>query len=434
MLDALRADVARIPGIRTAVLREMGGTARATTAAPLEIEITGPDLEVLDQLADAARVLLRSVPGVTEPYRAWHADRVESRLRVDGQRAAEQDLRASTLAATLRSGVEGLDAGTLRVPDGTRPPIVVRYPESERREPEMALDYPVAPNVPARAVLTQESRLTPNLVTRENLFPVVSISAYHRGRPFSHVVRDIQKAFEAFETPPGYHWRIAGEQADLETSQRDMLGALAVALIAVYLLLVTQFRSFLHPLTVMLAIPLVLIGVAPALAVAGKSVSMSVLVALILLAGIAVNNSILIMHFILGNRDARRDRETVVLDAVRLRFRPIMMTALSTIAGMLPLAFEWALGAERFSPLAIAVVGGLAASTFLTMIVIPVFYTLFDDLASGTSIAKRNHDGQRLGRRNRRRHDCPAQQSHGGLHQRAVDTSRGGKEGQRHRR
>ncbi len=388
VLDALRADVARIPGIRTAVLREMGGTARATTAAPLEIEITGPDLEVLDQLAEEGRALLRSVPGVTEPYRAWHADRVETRLRVDGQRAAEQDLRPSTLAAALRSGVEGLDAGTLNVPDGTRPPIVVRYPETERREPGMALDYPVAPGVPARAVLTQESRLSPNLVTRENLFPVISISAYHRGRPFSHVVRDIQTAFEAFEMPSGYGWRIAGEQADLETSQRDMFGALAVALIAVYLLLVTQFRSFLHPLTVMLAIPLVIIGVAPALAVAGKSVSMSVLVALILLAGIAVNNSILIMHFILGNRDGRRDRETIVLDAVRLRFRPIMMTALSTIAGMLPLALEWALGAERFSPLAIAVVGGLAASTFLTMIVIPVFYTLFDDLASGTSVEK----------------------------------------------
>jgi len=383
ILNALEADIGRIPGIRTAVLREMGGTAKATTAAPLQIEISGPDLHVLDELAEEALVLLRTVPGITDPYRAWHTDRTESRLEVDLQRAAELGLQPAMLATALRGGLEGIIAGTLDVPDGTRPPIIVRYPEAQRRDPEAVLDYRVIPGLPGRAVLKQTAQLSPNLVTREDLLPVITLSAYHRGRLFSHVVKHVRKTLSGFTPPPGYTWRVAGEQTDLEASQRDMLRALSAALIAVYLLLVTQFRSFLHPLTVMLAIPLVLIGVAPSLAFAGKSVSMPVLVALILLAGIAVNNSIMIMHFILGECDGRRSRDEIVLDAVRLRFRPIMMTTLSTIAGMLPLALEWALGAERFSPLAIAVVGGLTASTFLTLIIIPVFYTFFDDLIRG---------------------------------------------------
>ncbi len=381
LLGELRRDVEAIPGIRTAVLREMGGTAKATTSAPLEVEITGQDLEVLDELADTVQGLMLGVPGVGGPYRSWNADRAEARLRVDRLRAAEAGFTPSRIAAVLRGGLEGMEAGTLDVPAGTRPPITVRYPPDERRLIEQALDHRLAGGLPARAFVDYEMVLSPNLITRENLFPVVTVSAHHQDRPFSHVVTDLRTALADLEMPPGYTWRLAGEQTDLETSQRDMLGALGVALVAVYLLLVAQFRSFVHPLTVMLAVPLVLIGVAPALAVAGKSVSMSVLVALILLAGIAVNNSILLMHFILGERGQGRDRDAVVLDAVRLRFRPIMMTAISTIAGMLPLAMEWALGAERFSPLAIAVVGGLTASTFLTMIVIPVFYTVFDDLS-----------------------------------------------------
>jgi multidrug efflux pump subunit AcrB len=142
---------------------------------------------------------------------------------------------------------------------------------------------------------------------------------------------------------------------------------------------VAQFRSFVHPLTVMLAVPLVVVGVAVALLIAGRVISMAVLMALVLLVGIAVNNSIILLDFILRRRDEGVLRSEAVLEAVSVRFRPVMMTTFSTVAGMIPLAFEWSLGAERFSPMAIAIIGGLTASSLLTLLVVPVFYTVLDD-------------------------------------------------------
>lgn len=173
---------------------------------------------------------------------------------------------------------------------------------------------------------------------------------------------------------------VVGENEDLQETAGQMIASLLIALIAVYLLLVAQFRSFVNPLVVMLSIPLVLVGVSTALVLAGKVISMSVLLGLILLVGIVVNNAILLVDFILEHRQQGTARTQAVVEAVRVRFRPIMMTSFSTIMGMLPLALEWALGAERFSPMAVAVIGGLAASSLLTLVIIPVFYTVIDDL------------------------------------------------------
>ena len=165
-------------------------------------------------------------------------------------------------------------------------------------------------------------------------------------------------------------------------SRNEILFALLTAFVGVYLLLVAQFKSFLHPITVIMSVPLSLIGVGAALFIAGKSVSMPVMVGMILLVGIVVNNSIILIDFIRQRRLEGKQREEAILESVATRFRPIMMTSFSTIVGMLPLALEWALGAEKFSPLAVAVIGGMTASTFLTMIVIPVAFDAFEDLGT----------------------------------------------------
>jgi multidrug efflux pump subunit AcrB len=175
--------------------------------------------------------------------------------------------------------------------------------------------------------------------------------------------------------------QLTGEKSDLAEAKTELFSAFGIALIAVYLLLVAQLRSFLHPLTIMTSIPLSLIGVFAALWIAGKPVSMPVMVGLILLVGTVVNNAIILIEFIRQQRLEGVARREALVSSVETRFRPIMMTSLSTIVGMIPLAAEWALGAERFSPLATAVIGGMTAATFLTMVFIPVLYDLFDDAA-----------------------------------------------------
>jgi multidrug efflux pump subunit AcrB len=231
------------------------------------------------------------------------------------------------------------------------------------------------------ALLNDTEITVQGLVTRENLEPKLEVLALHTDRPLNFVTADVRERVAKIPAPSGYKISLEGEDKDMGESRDELLGAMGIALIAVYLLLVAQFRSFVHPLTVLMSVPLSLIGVSFALFLGGKPVSMPVLVGLILLIGIVVNNSIILIDFIRQRREQGAERREAIVDSVSTRFRPIMMTSLSTIVGMIPLAMEWALGAERFSPLALAVIGGMTASTFLTMIVIPVLYDGFDSLA-----------------------------------------------------
>ncbi|NBB86722.1 MAG: AcrB/AcrD/AcrF family protein [Bacteroidetes bacterium] len=378
--DRLRDQIAGIPGIRRAVLKEMGGTAKSTTSAPINVRFSGPDLATLDRLAATAQDRMQSVSGAVNVYRQWTLDRPEQRLRVDHLRAAQYGLTTQRLAAETFAAVEGQPTITLDAPDGTTWPVVVRYADGDRTSLDDMLSVRVRPGLPLRDVTTTTPARAPNLITRADLTRTADVLGFHYGRPFSHVIGDIEGALAAMDLPEGYSMDVVGENEDLQETAGQMIASLLIALIAVYLLLVAQFRSFVNPLVVMLSIPLVLVGVSTALVLAGKVISMSVLLGLILLVGIVVNNAILLVDFILEHRQQGAARTQAVVEAVRVRFRPIMMTSFSTIMGMLPLAMEWALGAERFSPMAVAVIGGLAASSLLTLVIIPVFYTVIDDL------------------------------------------------------
>ncbi|MEX2531032.1 MAG: efflux RND transporter permease subunit [Gemmatimonadota bacterium] len=378
--DRVREGLAGVPGIRTAVVKEMGGTAKATTAAPLNVRISGSDPAVLDELSKRVLERARRVPGAVNMYRRWTLDRPDLRLRTDPLRAAELGLTSQQVVDATYGVVEGTRATTWTARDGTELPVVVRYPREGRSDLESILQVHVRPGLSLGEVVTAAYELAPNLVTRENLLPTADVAGFHDGRAFSHVVADLERELREIQVPPGYELEVTGEMTDLQESRGQMVFALLLAILAVYLLLVAQFRSFVHPLTVMLAVPLVVVGVAAALIVAGQVISMAVLMSLVLLVGIAVNNSIILLDFVLQRRGEGSERRAAVLDAVSTRFRPVMMTTFSTVAGMIPLALEWSLGAERFSPMAVAIIGGLTASSLLTLLVVPVFYTVLDDV------------------------------------------------------
>jgi multidrug efflux pump subunit AcrB len=276
-------------------------------------------------------------------------------------------------------------AGIMRGNLGTDSPIRVRYAEEFRAtESDVLAARMVSRNdgrsVPLRAIADVQEYRVQGLITRDNLQPALDVLAMHQDRPLNFVSRDVERSIATLTIPSGYEVGMEGENKDMTESRNELVGALVASLIAVYLLLVAQFRSFLHPISVLLAVPLSLIGVSVALWIAGKPVSMPVMVGLILLVGIVVNNSIIIIDFIRQRQREGKTRREAIVESVGTRFRPIMMTSLSTIVGMLPLAFEWALGAEKFSPLAVAVIGGMTASTFLTMIVIPVAFDAMEEL------------------------------------------------------
>lgn len=279
---------------------------------------------------------------------------------------------------------EGLKASSLQVENRKDTHIVVRYRPEDRDSLEsmlaLTVTSPLGVQVPLRELVHVKIKPAASVVTRENHLPSVDILGYTEGRPFSHVIADVEKALRKVRVPEGYRLEITGEKADLQESSGDLKRALLLAVVMVYLLLVAQFRSFIHPVTIMMSIPLMLFGVAIALLLSGKSVSLPAILGLILLVGTVVRNSIVLVEFIIRAREAGTARDEAIVETVRVRFRPIMMTALSCVVGMLPLALEWALGSERFSPLATTVIGGMLVATLLTMVVIPVVYSLLDDL------------------------------------------------------
>lgn len=379
----VRAGLGRIPGIEHATVRELGNTAKSTTAAPIALRLTGPDPRVLDRLAEEALAAIAAVPGVVAPVRNWRLDQERVRIEVDRLAALEWGLGSAAVGSQLQRQLVGMPAGSIWPPEETPLPVWVEAAVSTDRHgvPRVPLVLNGRETVYLDEVLSARTVTGQALVSREDLLPTLEISAFSSGRPLSFILADVNRALASLPLPSGYERALVGEDKDLKESRAGILDALIVAIAAVYLLLVAQFRSFLHPITILSAVPLSLLGVGLGLAVAGKPVSMPVMIGLVLLVGIVVNNSIILLDFIMQARNQGVGRREAILDSVKLRFRPIMMTSLSTVGGMVPLAGEWALGAERFSPLAVAVVGGLTVATFLTLVLVPVLYDALDDLA-----------------------------------------------------
>ncbi len=375
--DRLREKLRQIPNIRNLVIRESGNTAKATTPSSIVVRLQGEDVLVLDALGDSLMQRVSPIAGVTNPWRSWRLDQRSTEIELQDLRGAEQGLDPSHVAFEMRAALDGLVAGLLRDEMGTETPIRVRLSRDQEHNLTDVMDLRLSGKAGQKssrlgALSSSREKLTQGLVTRENLLSTLELRATHDGRPLSFVTKDIEDALDRMPLPSGYTLELAGEDSDIREARQEMLSALIVAMLGIYLILLAQFRSFRTPLTVMGAIPLTLIGAAGALYLGGMSVSMPVMIGLILLVGIVVNNSILLID--VANRliEEGLDQRTALKQSLALRFRPIMMTSISTIAGMTPLAMGWALGAERFSPLAVAVMGGLATSTILTLIVIPV--------------------------------------------------------------
>ena len=392
----VREYILKIPGIHSSTVREMGNTAKSTTSAPIIVRLTGDDPLVLDALGKEVIKKIAGVPNVIEPTRNWRFDQQQALVKVDKIRSGQLGISPGEVATIMTMGSYGVYAGDFYGTETTPDPIHVSYKKSADPKDKDILDYPVfvhgsSDPVPLRAIATIEHSKGQGVITREDLAPTLEISAFSGGRALNFIIADVEKTLKHIVIPDGYTLTLTGEKSDLNEAKSELGSAFAVALIAVYLLLVAQLRSFLHPITIMVSIPLSLIGVFAALKIAGKPVSMPVMVGMILLAGTVVNNAIILIEFIRQKREAGVNRRKALVESVRTRFRPIMMTSLSTIVGMIPLAAEWALGSERFSPLATAVIGGMTAATMLTMIFIPVLYDLFDDLGKKTgAIFKRN--------------------------------------------
>ncbi|WP_313371328.1 efflux RND transporter permease subunit, partial [Sedimentibacter sp.] len=382
--ERLREEMKKIPDIKRYSVKEQGGTATSSSKAPIDIKISGSDQEILYGIADNLQKEIAKVKGTTNLYKSFNMDNLQMNIKMNDSRIRELGLSNADVAYQIYNSMEGIVGTNLDIGETENVGISVEYMYEYKESADSLLDTyintPLGVKIPLRELADIELNERANIITREDLEYTIDILGYTHLRAFSHITKDINKIIKDYQLPSGYSIELTGEQQSMSDSAKDMMFLLSLSIILVYLVLMPQFKSFLHPVTVMASIPLVIIGIAPALGLTGKYISMPVLLGFILLVGTVVNNAILLVEFINEKKKEGIGLNEAITQAVRLRFRPIMMTALSDITGMIPLAAQLALGSERFSPLAIAVIGGMTASTFLTMVIIPTIYASFESI------------------------------------------------------
>lgn len=381
IMSRVESRLQKLPGVTLAILKEKGGTAISTTRAPIDIRLSGPHLQRLQKLGEEVMAILRDEPGVRAPYFNWRIDNPELNLTLDPLRTQALGVDGKTVARTAFEATDGRMVGPWRQAHERDLNVTLRYTDIDRHHLEdlgNVLVHGPRGSAPLRELADLQLATGPRIVTRENNQPTLDLLAYHQGQPLSDVIEALRPRLERIPLPAGYELTIGGEQRDFADARQRMLKALVGGLLAVYLILIIQFRSFKHPLTIMMAVPLQFTGVALALLFTGKYLSMPALLGIILLVGTVVNNSIVLIDYILLQRRQGESLEAAIRQAVRVRFRPIMMTALSDVAGMLPLAMELAVGTERFSPIATAVIGGILAATLLTLVIVPTIFLVLD--------------------------------------------------------
>jgi len=378
--SVLRREVGRVGGASVSVFTSGFGGAMKQ----IQIEMRGEDPTVLTRLATRAAALVREVPGAVDVGLSTRGERPE--LLVDLKRglAGSLGITVAQVAQSLRPAFAGIDAGDWVDPTGETRDVTVRLTPEAR---ERTIDLERLPLVitgpdgtpatlPLGQVATVRQGIGPAQINHLNRETVVNVQANLYGRALTEVTRDINLKLDKLQLPPGYRITQGGEARDQAEVFTRIFTALGAAVLLMYLILVVQFGSFLDPLAILISLPLSLIGVVLALIITGDTLNIMSLIGVILLMGIVAKNAILLIDFAKWSHEKGTPLREALIEAGRIRLRPIMMTTIALIAGMIPVALGRGEGADFRAPLGRAVIGGVITSTLLTLLVIPTIYEI----------------------------------------------------------
>ncbi len=382
--ESLRQSLRKIPGLITANVSVYGATPLSSIRANVDVMIKGPDPKVLDKLADQVVTRLTSIPGLTGVERSWQGHSTRLELNVDPSLARLNGLSASAIAEQVAQAVGGTSGGRLRVMGENPIPVWVRLKDGQRNTAIDLQAINIRTNdgsfIPLASVASPRMVITPTAETHQYLEPTIDILAWRRNIAITTLHDEVANALADLDLPRAYSISWEGEYKQLSETFSRLAKSFLLGLVMLYLMLSVTFRSFLDPLAIMGSLPLALIGAAWGLLLGDKFGSMPSFMGMILLMGIVVNNGILLIDFAKVAIAKGKELNQALLDAVEKRTRPILMTAMSSAVGMIPIALEWAVGIERLSPLALVAIGGLIAGTFLTLLAVPVFFSLLVSL------------------------------------------------------
>ena len=357
----------------------------------IQVQIQGQNAVELAQIAEVVRAEVQKIPGAVDIGLSSKGQKPELNVELNRGVAGSLGVTVGQVAQSLRPAFAGIDVGDWIDPTGKSRDVTVRLsPESRRRAVDLE-QLPLVvmgPNgVPSTMPLGQVATITngvgPAIIDHLNREPVVNVELNTSGRATGDVTADIQKVVDDMRLPPGVKISLGGDAESQTEVFGQIFAALGLAVLLMYLILVVQFGSFLDPLAIMVSLPLSLIGVMLSLAISNYTINLMSLIGVILLMGIVAKNAILLIDFAKWAREERGVplRESLI-EAGAIRLRPILMTTFALIAGMMPIAFGTGEGAAFRAPMGVAIIGGVITSTFLTLLVIPTFYEIMDELRS----------------------------------------------------
>lgn len=368
--DAIRAAIAKIPGVETTV-----GFNR-----PIYVAILGSDPEGLTRVAQDFADKVKKIPGIVDVDLSAKPGLPAYAVRLRPGAVRELGLTAQQLAASMRAYVNGDISTYWTTPDGERVEVLLRLPEAQRERIDQMRLLPVAfardgTPITLDSVATIEPVTNPDVIRRQNLQRREAIFAGVQGRPSGDVGADVQKLVKETTLPPGFSFDVGGDTKEQAEAMTAMLGAMVLAVIFIYIVLASQFGSFLQPVAIMASLPLSLIGVMLALLFWRSTLNIFSMIGLVMLMGLVTKNAILLVDFANHARKAGASMEEAVMQAGLTRMRPILMTTAAMVFGMLPLALALNDGGEIQAPMGRAIIGGVITSTLLTLVVVPVLYS-----------------------------------------------------------
>lgn len=395
MQDILRERLGKLPGIisKTSISSRQG-----SGAADIELIIKGDDLDELASLGEKYRDLIKAnVPGAAELDLNWKKGKPEYRIIVDRDKTGQYGVNLAQIGNAISVMVRGYQvADTNKYKEGGRDfDITVQVDRANRDTYDKLAQLPIrvsdSLSIPLSSIAKIETNDAPSKIIRHERARSIAVQGTAaQGYQNNEVLQGAIKLMEENPLPDGYTWDVGGEEESRGDAFGDLFTSLILAMFIVYAILAIQFESFVHPLTIMMAVPLEIIGVTAALMITGEPISMVTMLAIILLTGIVVSNSILLINYIIVLRTEKKmSRTEAIVKAGPVRLRPILMTTIATCIAMLPLALSLREGGEFFAPLGKVVIGGLISSTLFTLLVVPCFYVVMDNIGIKLGLTKK---------------------------------------------
>lgn len=371
-------------------LQPIAGITMSVGFKPIFIAILGRDEAKLDDVAHRLMDKMRKIKGVVDLEYSQEGANPATVVKINNELASDLGLSTQQVGAALRPFVAGDQISRWLAPDGQNYDVNVQLPKSSRQKVSDLADLSLASNkrdangnpimVPLRQVVEFVPSTSPQVLKRQALERRVALYAAVEGRPFGDVNSEVQKAMKSIDLPEGVRFDVGGDAQQMQETMAGAATALGIAVIFIYLVLASQFGSFLQPIAIMVSLPLSMIGVLIALLVTKTTLNIYSVIGIVMLMGLVTKNAILLVDFTNHGQRNGKSQHDAILDAGQVRLRPILMTTLAMIFGMLPMAIGGGDGGQSQAPMGRAVIGGVITSTLLTLVVVPVAYTYLDNL------------------------------------------------------